>query len=196
MSKKEYWNMFYNSTPRAIDNESSFAVFVKNFMTKKVLELGCGNARDTFYLQKYCKEILAIDSSQNTIKKLVEKQKNKIIFECIDVSNISSLTYQPTFIYNRFFLHSIDEAAEAKLFQYISKLPSKTIFSIECRSEKDMELPKHFGKTHYRRGINFKNLIYNLEELDYEILYSIESDNLSPFMDENPIIIRVISRKK
>jgi hypothetical protein len=113
----------------------------------------------------------------------------------MDIMDISNIDCKPTVIYSRFFLHSIDEVAEGKMFDWVSKLPSSTLFCLECRSEKDMELPKYYGKTHYRRGANLKKIVNKLEKNNYKIHFSIESNGLAVYKEEDPFVIRVISEK-
>jgi len=54
IKNKYYWNTFYKNF--LINKESSFARFVyKKIKTKKVnklLDVGCGNGRDTFFFLK------------------------------------------------------------------------------------------------------------------------------------------------
>ena len=157
--------------------------------------MGCGNGRDTYFLKQYCEQVCAIDSSEETIYKLKEKPESNVSFECMNVSEISNLDYQPTFIYSRFFMHSIDPHTESMLLEYISKLPIGTVFCFECRSDKDEKLPKYFGTTHYRRGINLKTITEQLRENGYEVIFCIEADGLAVYKNEDPIVIRIISRK-
>lgn len=198
MNEQKYWNSFYSVQNNEIKNASTFANFIKHYISKhdRVLELGCGNGRDTLYLKDYCSEIYAIDSSEQTINNLLSLNIQNANFECLNISNINNLSYVPTFIYSRFFLHSIDEQTENALFSWISSLPSNTFFSLECRSEKDIELPKYFGKTHYRRGINLEKLIFSLNNVGYDVIFKQESNGLAIYKDEDPIVIRLISRKK
>lgn len=197
--EKEYWNSFYNTIAdiREIQKETTFALFIKSYISKKdrVLELGCGNGRDTYFLKQYCEQVYAIDSSEEIIYKLQEKSEPNVRFDCMDVSEIFNLDYEPTFIYSRFFMHSIDPQTENILLTYISELPRGTMFCFECRSDKDDKLPKYHGTTHYRRGINLKTITDQLRENGYEVIFYIEADGLAVYKNEDPIVIRIISRK-
>lgn len=198
MNEQQYWNSFYSKQNIEIKNPSTFAIFMKDYISKndKVLELGCGNGRDTLYLKDYCSEILAIDSSEETINNLLNLKLQNNNFKCLDVSSIEKIEYLPSIVYSRFFLHSIDENSEKILFNWLGKLPAETMFCLECRSDKDIELPKHFGNTHYRRGINLENLVFSLKNIGYDIIFFTESNGLALYKDEDPIVIRLISRKK
>ena len=49
---KSYWNKYY-SKKLGVQEPSSFAVYVLKMMSDgdSILELGCGNGRDSFFLQ-------------------------------------------------------------------------------------------------------------------------------------------------
>ena len=76
----KFWDNFYKNFN--LRKPTSFGKFVnKNFIRKKknLLEVGCGNGRDSFYLSKKVK-IISIDKSAETIKQnliILRKIKKK-----------------------------------------------------------------------------------------------------------------------
>jgi hypothetical protein len=57
-SNYDYWDKFYK-LKRKNNKPSNFAKFIKKkFFSKKIylLEIGCGDVRDSFYFQNYVKE--------------------------------------------------------------------------------------------------------------------------------------------
>ena len=50
---KSYWESYYTKIQKPFDS-STFAKFVLNKMTpnQTIIDLGCGNGRDSIYLQK------------------------------------------------------------------------------------------------------------------------------------------------
>ena len=196
--KENYWDTFYVSKVNEIPGDPSpFAKLIADKLDSndRVLELGCGNGRDSVYLKKYCKSLLGIDSSKKTLEKLKTLEDNTLKFINLDIKDIDKLDYEPTIIYSRFFLHSIDEESEDKLFTWLANASNGTRFICECRSEKDMELFKFYGNTHYRRGIKLDKLVKKLTDLNFTIEESIESRGLSIYKEEDPFIIRIIARK-
>lgn len=193
MNDNKYWNGFYEKK-RDLP-PSLFASYSKDFLKPEdvVLEIGCGNGRDSFYLKDYCKEVYAVDKSSVSIEELQKSKKDKVHFVCCDVSDISNLP-TPSVVYARFFLHSITKEKEVELFEWLSTLPNSTLLLIECRSEKDVE-DRHHGSDHFRRLINYDNLLSDLASKGYVIEYSIESKGLSPYHEEDPFLIRVVGRK-
>jgi hypothetical protein len=93
-------------------------------------------------------------------------------------------------IYSRFTFHSISNEQQEKLIQSI--LPN-TFLCIETRSNNDNE-NRTFGNTHYRNLTNMEYLIALLTKYNFTILYSIESNNLAIYKEENPICIRIICK--
>ena len=91
MEKKKligYWNKFYKK--KIISNESTFAKFtyakIKN-KKGKILDIGCGNGRDSFFFNKKGYDVTGIDISQKAIQKNSKKKKKKISFKKFDIAS-------------------------------------------------------------------------------------------------------------
>ena len=106
-----YWNSYYNKQNK--QKVSNFAVFVfKKFIEKKMkekpylrlLDIGCGDGRDSFYFSKKKIETVGIDASKNAIKNNTKKikKKNQVSFLVKDI-NKHSLRKKFNLIYIRFF---------------------------------------------------------------------------------------------
>lgn len=117
IKNKNYWNNFYRNF--LVKKETSFARFVfkkirykKNF---KILDIACGNGRDTFFFLKKGFRAKGLDISKIAI------ENNKKIFRknfflkdiCSKKFNIKEKYH---FIYSRFFLHTINEEDENIFF--------------------------------------------------------------------------------
>ena len=198
--KESYWNNFYkNKEVGGILSPSSFAVYTKNFIStnpKNAIEFGCGNGRDSFFLEQVCQNYTAIDSSKITIDQLSESSETKINFVQKSVSNINDFENNYDLIYSRFFLHSIDKKLEEIFLKWCSDANTGTLFFLECRSEKDYDLYKVFGKDHYRRKVSFNSLKNKLIKNGFKILESIESRGLAAYKAEDPWIIRIAAIKE
>eukprot|EP01125_Pyxidicula_operculata_P013153 TRINITY_DN4352_c0_g1_i2.p1 TRINITY_DN4352_c0_g1~~TRINITY_DN4352_c0_g1_i2.p1 ORF type:complete len:115 (+),score=15.47 TRINITY_DN4352_c0_g1_i2:65-409(+) len=73
MSEVEYWDSFYASNDWVPKEPTTFANWVREYLNDKssVVELGCGNGRDSLYFAREgISKILAIDISHSTIDKL------------------------------------------------------------------------------------------------------------------------------
>ena len=65
-----YWNSYYNKKIKF--KESSFARFVFKFISgskkKKLIDIGCGNGRDSIFFSKKGYTVTGIDISKTAIK--------------------------------------------------------------------------------------------------------------------------------
>mgnify|MGYP001188470010 FL=1 len=209
---KNYWNSFYVKKKK--DKPSNFAKFIKNKFIKKksnLIDLGCGDGRDTFYLYSSRMKTLGIDKSEVIIKKnndLVKTGKLKNLnFKSLNVfSEKIKKMGKFDYIYSRFFLHTINEKQQRKLFtNTIPKISKKnSLCFFEFRTIKDDMYKYGFKKSkyeritdHYRRFIDLKEFI-NLDYLNknFKIMYLIERKNLSIYKKDNPVVCRLILKRK
>ena len=84
---KNYWDDFYSehSDDDDIKNASTFAKFCQTkFLqtdAKNIVELGCGNARDAYYMTKRGHIVYAIDQAIYDKVKQIRKHKNLHLIE-------------------------------------------------------------------------------------------------------------------
>ena len=87
-----YWDNFYQKKIR-ISKPSSFAKFIvkKLKKNKTLLDIGCGNGRDTFYFNKKGLNVVGLEKSKiavkNNKKLLAEKKIKNIDFFNINISS-------------------------------------------------------------------------------------------------------------
>lgn len=196
MKEDYYWNTFY-SKDNGNNLPSSFAQEVVKRLDSEdvVIELGCGNGRDSLFLQEVTKKYYAVDYSEEAIRRLQEKNSSSFQSVCCDVNDLEEQNFDnPSVVYMRFFLHSIDEDTQERLLSWLSKKDNLSLF-IECRSSLDQETEKHFGSDHYRRAIDFEKLKQQLESEGYTIFHSEHSKGLAKYKEEDPYIIRILAEK-
>ena len=206
MKKKineNYWNKFYKKF--TINIPSSFAKFVvkRINLSDKILDVGCGNGRDTFFFLKHGFKTTGIDKSQIVIKKNNAKLKN--FFYKIDICskklNLSFLKKKKiSKIYARFFIHAINKQQQLFFFANIRKILSKnTQIFLEFRTSKDPM--KKYGKKisenerisdHYRRFINSDEFQSEVLDLGFKVMFRKESFNFAKFGKQKPHICRMI----
>ena len=202
---RRFWRNYYKKH-RDNDVPSSFAVFCFDKYLKPhtaLLELGCGNGRDAFYFAKNDIDVTALDLENEEIKYLIRKNKYKNLkFLNKNFVKFRKDSEYDT-VYSRFTIHSISEEDENEtLKNAYNNLRNEGLFLIEVRSIKDNmfstseKLSDNEGATdHYRRFINFEEIKQKLENLNFSIIYSVESIDLAPYKDENPMIIRIVAKK-
>lgn len=211
MDDKKYWTEYYakNSKPA---NASSFAEFVlpKLNKNKNLIELGCGNGRDSIYFSQNNINVIAIDQVQEEIDYLNENYGSKNInFVCDDFTDlfnsevdlIKSTDFD--YVYSRFTFHSINEKKEDRTLDWIKdNINCGGYFLLEARSIKDpmFKQGKNLSEsenftTHYRRYMNLDVIVGKLKSRCFEIIYKIEDNNLAIYKDDNPYVIRIIARR-
>lgn len=175
---KTYWRDFYSRHKIGVE-PSLFAKFVyKNYLLESIncdtnkrtksnapslLELGCGNGRDSLYFANNGIDTTAIDqvqeemeflndyveTLQNSKHSLVDSTKetrqsihlqNNPRFLCGDFTQLDDFSFQQQFdcIYSRFTLHSISKAQQDKtLADCLKYCKDGGILAIEVRGEKN-----------------------------------------------------------
>lgn len=211
MNDKEYWKEYYtkNSKPT---NASTFAEFIlpKLIENKNIIELGCGNGRDSIYFAQNNLNVIAIDQVCEEIDYLNENHKeDNVTFLCDDFTNLIQTNHSLIkntdfdYVYSRFTFHSINEAKEDRTLDWIkTNLKNDGYFLLEARSIKDpmFNQGKRLSETenfttHYRRYMDLNKFINKLELRNFEIIYKIEDKDLAVFKEDNPYVIRIIAKK-
>lgn len=204
-----YWNTFYKK--KFIIEPSSFAKFVlKKFIkTKKLslIDVGCGNGRDSFFFTKKKLNVLGVDNSKTAI---ISNNKNlKIKNLKFNLLSIESKKFHKIgkfdIIYSRFFLHTINKDQEVKFIKALKSLSilNKTLIMLEFRTTKDkmMQKGKKISKNenftdHYRRYINAEKFNNKIKKMGhFKIIYFIEKKGLSNHKNDNPTLARVIMKR-
>ena len=222
--EKGYWNTFYSkaSIPAV---PSQFCVLVSTELSRStpIVEFGCGNARDSLYFISQGFTVLASDLSKEAIESNQEKiaadtvAENKgtkfSICDCTDETDVDELIKSARAttgdsdgniaVYNRFFLHSIDQVQER---QFLTSLKKSMIkgdkLYMEYRCDKDEALPKVYGKDHYRRYVKTSEMVQFLESdgdsdaFAFEMEYEKTGQGMAKYKHEDPFVSRIIAVKK
>ena len=202
----DYWNSYY-SRGLAPEEPSLFAKYVATYLEagKYLLELGCGNGRDSIFFSDMKLNVTAIDVSNVTIKNLQETVmpvKKNIWFICDDFVDSSLIkTAQYDYIYSRFTFHAINSKQEDALLRNIkSTIKNNGKLFIEARSVNDplygkgreVEMDAYLYNNHFRRFLNINSLADKLEKIGFKVIYKKESKGFAPNKNEDPPIIRII----
>lgn len=211
MDDKNYWTNYYveNSKPTAA---STFAEFIlpKLDQNKNLIELGCGNGRDSIHFSKNHLNVTAIDQVQCEVDFLNKNYGSEnIVFLCDDFTDLANTEHEQIkdtqfdYVYSRFTFHSINETKENRTLDWIENhLNEDGLFLLEARSMNDPMFKQ--GKmlsetenytTHYRRYMDLDKIIEKLENRNFEIIFKIEDKDLAVYKDDNPYVIRIIAKK-
>jgi len=213
--EKDYWNSFYSKW--TIDVPSQFCVLAATEIQKDtpIVEFGCGNSRDSIYLSKQGFRVHASDLSVEAITKNKEKVSNdgpeddtrlQLFFSvcnCTDVADVDKLIRKARVdggnitVYNRFFIHSIDESQEKLFFHALqdSLIPGDRLF-MEFRCSMDEALPKFYGKDHYRRYVHTPDLVEFLDCLGFKVEYEHTGQGMAKYKNEDPFVSRIIAERR
>lgn len=201
----KFWNNFYKNKKKF--KHSNFAKFVlkKKVNYDNIIDIGCGNGRDSFFFSKKFKYVIGIDKSNVAIKNNSKKNTyNNLFFKKIDITT-KNINLKKKFnnIYARFFLHTLNLREERLFFHNLKKLTNKnSIIFLEFRTDKDklIKRGKKISKferitDHYRRFININDLKKRLMRLKFKIIYSKQSNNFSIQKNDRPHLSRLILKK-
>ena len=205
---REYWNKYYEGLAGEVTKPSDFCVEIEKRLnpSSHIMELGCGNGRDSMYFLAKGHRLTAIDGSDEAIDMLVKKigSNEKALFVCDDFVKCHAL-YQMQYdcVYSRFTLHAITDDQEDELLTNVKEaLSSGGILCIEARTIHD-EL---FGRgtkvghnayeynDHFRRFIDVDEFRDKLKDMGFDVEYIEEAQGFSRTADSDPVLMRVIAR--
>lgn len=209
---ESYWDAYYQNQFAQNSGEvqvpSLFArAMLENYMEKgnSLVELGCGNGRDSLYFAENGMNVTGIDVSEVAIRKLQQRNTNHCIFICDDFVNAEAIyQIQYDYCYSRFTLHAINVEQETQILDKAYKmLKSNGYLFIEARSVRDEKFGKgqeveknaYIYDGHYRRFIDPEELKSKLESIGFTIAEIAESDKFAPSNSERTVCVRVIAQK-
>ncbi len=204
---REYWNRFYSENRGELLKPSDFAVYVAGQLKggAHILELGCGNGRDSLYFLQNGYSVVAVDGSDIAIDYLNEDtaDEDRALFVCDDFVKCQTI-YQIKYdcIYSRFTLHAISEQQEDELLgNVLGGLRENGIFCIEARTIHDEIYGKgekvahnaYLYNDHFRRFIDVDEFRRKLERMGFEIIFLEEKNGFSKTENSDPVLMRCIA---
>ena len=199
-----YWDNWYRKQI-APALPSSFAEFCLKYLSPSntIIDMGCGNGRDSFFFGSKGFETLGVDYSEIAIQNNIEKNHYPQVHFC--VANFGRMKDLGVFscVYSRFSLHTVDKDTEKLLLQWCyDHLAAEGLFCLEARSTLDPLLKSgtRIGPTenftdHYRRFLDYDETRSELKSIGFDIVYSVEDSGLAKYKDDDPVVIRIIARK-
>ena len=203
----EYWNCYYKKNVKEIQGPSDFAKYILAYLKpgKTLVDLGCGNGRDSVFFAKHGIEVTGIDAAEEAINILTRRQVENADFLCDDFVTSDILKQSKyDYFYSRWTMHAISEEQEEKLLYNIENaLKEEGIFFVEARSIKDELCGKgekvsenaYIYNNHFRRFMDRKHFQDKLERFGFEIISSEEGKNFSKTIESDPVLVRIIAKK-
>jgi SAM-dependent methyltransferase len=168
-----YWDSYYRQQG-VPELPSQFALFVANeVMTGElaapaaVLDIGCGNGRDTLFFARLGFAIGALDRSEAAIALCGERLQRELgpaaaaarlhvgLADEDGIEVLAAAFEGPLLLYSRFFFHAIDDAAEALVIESAAAILKARggALAVEYRTTADAAATK-VTPGHYRRFID------------------------------------------
>lgn len=173
-----------------------------------IIDVGCGNGRDTFFFEDCGHVAIGLDASKTAVEagltRLANHHRDRVRFEhftvgrdrindLIDGSLPSEAAGLPVVLYSRFFLHAITEDVEDKFVRDVSACADRIgLAYLEYRELRDAVVNKVYGD-HYRRYIDpdaFSDKVAEAGRL--KLAYQVVAQGLAKFHDEDPWIARQV----
>lgn len=199
-----HWDQYYG-TGQPPEIPSQFCVFVANEFpdVQDVVEAGCGNGRDALYFAALGKRVVAFDASPAAVENCRSRHNGSAQF--IVGKADESETWQgvrqalresegPILLYNRFFLHAIDDQAEMAFLRHASRLLKDRggHLCLECRTVRDADHVK-VTPDHYRRFIEPLHLAARLHEVGLGVDYFVEGYGMAKYRADDAHVVRLIT---
>lgn len=207
-----YWANFY--ARHDFGSGSTFAehVLSRPGLPDAVVDLGCGQGRDSFAFATAGRRVTGVDRSHVGIRHAAEKARemglaDRLAFTACDVSDLPALAAVlgaareraaggPLLFYARFFLHSVPEHVQESLLEVVrERARAGDWFAAEFRTVGDAAARK-VHEAHYRRfqdGPAFGRRLAAVH--GWDVVDEVEGTGLSPYCGEDPVLYRVLARR-
>ena len=204
-----YWEQYYLKQNAEL-MPSFFAHYVADLLKdthSDIVELGCGNGRDSVFFAKQGHNVHAIDQCYNEICFLINQYQHidNLDFRCDDFTDLVDDDPYDV-VYSRFTLHSVNKEQEKRTLEWAYRnLKKGGLLCIEVRGQKneiykvgepvENEDDAYILDNHYRRFLNFDRLCDDLKKLGFSLVFAAEDKDFAPYNGQNETYIRVIARK-
>jgi SAM-dependent methyltransferase len=207
-----YWADFYARTSYTSGSTFFELVNSRDGLPATVIDVGCGDGRDSFAFAAAGRTATGIDRSHVGVRHASRKAEqlghDQLFFSACDVGDADRLRAaltaargddpaRPVAFYARFFLHSIPEDVQRTLMSTIAECARPgDYFAAEFRTDRDAAIEKVHGN-HYRLFQNGPAFGRSLrEDSGFVPLLEQEGNGFSPYKGEDPQLYRVIARRE
>ncbi len=207
---KNFWDSFYkDQNNQTITDASSFAHFVREFIKADslVIDMGCGNGRDSRYLNLF-HDVVGIDQSDEAIEfcraqpRSNSETTNFLAFHVLPIEdeNICQTIKseyikerENVFVYARFFLHAIDKTQYERFWIFTQCLNRDFSVSVgvEFRTNEDEKNFKQFPD-HFRRYLDPSVVVADAELRGFKVREIRQGYGFAKYKIEDPHLARII----
>jgi SAM-dependent methyltransferase len=209
----QYWRQFYASHNLRHDPSPFARWCLEQHLAGRagVLELGCGNGRDSFTLARHGLPVLAVDGCEVAIEDNVRyaaqlQQAQLPRFAALDFSQLQALGPAQLqgidTIYTRFVLHAVPEELEDTMLAFCQGFPTGTLMLHEFRTIRDPLMQQGAVLSanervtdHYRRFLDPVALRAKLARAGWDEVDFVEGHGLAVYGTDDPWVARVVARR-
>lgn len=205
IEQNKIWTEFYTGNAQ-IYTPSHFAMSVLPQMEpgRRLLDVGCGNGRDSQFFAQNGLQVTAVDLNQEAIA-ILQKNCPSVRAVCDNAATSTIFAGESyDYVYTRFFIHALraeDEARVLKQCYAAMHEGSKLFIETRCIEDELCGEGVQISETewavegHYRRFIIPEKLTAELDALGLRNIRSEKSRGFAPFQGNDPIVLRIIAEK-
>ena len=204
--RSDYWDEYYAAratTRRPLP--SQFATFVAGELDRphRVIELGCGNGRDSIFFASYGHDVIGIDGSGSAVDAcaaLAEALGEDATFvrSSIDDPALAERLGDhdgPKVLYARFFIHAITDEEEQVLLDLAAAITTPgDVLAVEYRTVRDQVGAKE-TETHFRRFVLPATFQARALGRGFEVTYAVEGYGFAKYRHDDAYVARTLFRR-
>lgn len=206
-----YWSNFYAHT--TFESPSTFFEMVgrQPDIPGVVVDLGCGEGRDSIAFARAGKRVLGIDRAARAIERATAATRGTRVSGHVEflrcelgdaaelrkaLDGVRTSAGQPVLFYARFVLHAIEQEAQATLLETIRDVAQPgDMLAAEFRTERDEATEKIYPRP-FRRFLSGAAFAAELtDRYGFTVVLEQEGNGLARYRTENPYVCRVIARR-
>lgn len=209
-NRQVHWENFY--AVHEPDGASPFAEFVlaRGEVSAAIVDIGCGDGRDTIALARAGKRAFGLDRSVRGVGRArarvldagTQGSATFVLGDAGEGAVVHDVAKQareaadggPVTFYLRFFLHAIPEDVQQSVVASLAAVARDgDVIAAEFRTDKDGSTPKVHPK-HYRRfqdGFEFGRTLR--EDYGFAVVHEEEGTGLAVYADEDPVVYRIVA---
>lgn len=201
--RSDYWDGYYaarETTRRPLP--SQFATFVAGELERphRVIELGCGNGRDSIFFAGYGHDVTGVDGSEAAVHACSTLagalgESATFLQSAIDDPALAgrlSGSAGPHLVYARFFVHAITDVEEERFLDLAATLTSPgDVLAVEYRTVRDQVGAKETG-THFRRFVAPAKFQARALARGFEVTYDIEGFGFAKYRHDDAYVARTL----
>lgn len=204
--RSDYWDEYYATratTRRPLP--SQFATFVAGELDRphRIIELGCGNGRDSIFFSSYGHDVTGVDGSAAAVKACTDLaaalgESATFIQSAIDAPGLAERLRRvegPHVLYARFFVHAITDGEEQRFLDLAAAVTTPgDMLAVEYRTVRDQVGAKE-TETHYRRFVLPATFQARALGRGFEVTYAVEGYGFAKYRHDDAYVARTLFQR-